>query len=151
MTKEQEELRRYVTMVRDIIVRHHTIPPGWHYHGADDFLLREASFYEGGGVVEWKASLPKACFRNAALYAELYGLRYVEGYAQSIIPVHHGWCVDSFGKVVEVTWDSLGSAYFGVEFKPMKVRRGSVLFNEANASIYKKAYKQPKRLKEHEA
>jgi len=57
----------------------------------------------------------KECFKNAYQFAG-NGFTYVEGYAFSIIPVEHAWCVDNEGKVYEITWDEPGSEYFGVQF-----------------------------------
>jgi hypothetical protein len=52
---------------------------------------------------------------------------YVEGYAMGVIPVHHAWCVDKDGNVIDTTWSAtervpgtmrakVGTWYFGVEF-----------------------------------
>jgi hypothetical protein len=62
---------------------------------------------------------------------------YVEGYAQAILPVHHAWNVDAQGRVMEVTWEEPGVAYFGIEFNPMLVTKGAVLFNFRD-KIYQK-------------
>jgi hypothetical protein len=143
MTNDEQELLRILSMLRDCH-RHNGIPKGWHYDGPGDFLLREARFYRPAAApVAWEASLPNACFRNAGLYASLQRLHYVEGYALGVIPTHHGWCADDDGKVIEVSWNFVGSLYFGVEFDPWKLQRGSVLFNEVNASIYRRRYKPP--------
>jgi hypothetical protein len=56
----------------------------------------------------------KECFTNAYLAAEGNGWTYVEGYADSIIPVQHAWCLDGDGIVVETTWETPGTEYFGV-------------------------------------
>jgi hypothetical protein len=64
---------------------------------------------------------PNACFANAMTCALQHeDLRYVEGYAilWSVgLYVHHGWCVDRAGRVVDVTWPRLGGAYFGIPFR----------------------------------
>lgn len=45
------------------------------------------------------------CFMNAIHAAESDpNLTYCEGWASYHIPVHHAWCVDRIGRVVEVTW-----------------------------------------------
>lgn len=121
-----------------------SIPDSWCYKGPADLLLREAEWYPEGKVKRWWRSEARACFRNAALFALEHRLPYIEGYAMSIIPVHHAWCLDHDGRVIEVTWKELGSAYFGVRFQPKLVTRGSVLFNERNEAVYKKRRK-PKR------
>jgi hypothetical protein len=61
----------------------------------------------------------KMCFQNAT-HAALSNpsLTYCEGYAFSIFPVLHAWCVDEHGRVIEVTWpkEFNGADYFGIPF-----------------------------------
>lgn len=91
------------------------------YCGISDVILRHGRQFKPG-----PAKLPsglsrgelKQCFSNAQ--SELWHdqrLTYVEGYAMSIIPVHHGWLVDDEGRVLELTWREPGSAYIGVPIK----------------------------------
>jgi hypothetical protein len=153
VTKAERELKRYLELLRDcgLCLPHgialdadaarRAVLPGWHYKGPADLLLREGQFYPPPATVHpWKHALPQACFRNAALYAIEHGMRYVEGYAGVIIPVHHGWCVDAHGRVIEVTWKEPGYVYFGVEFPPCKVMKGAVLFNPRQGT---KLYRKP--------
>ena len=64
------------------------------------------------------------CFENAFKMADWMGLRYCEGYAfTGVIPVHHAWCLDDDGLVVDPTWrESLIRKpqatwdYFGITF-----------------------------------
>lgn len=71
----------------------------------------------------------KQCYRNAAELA--FGrpdLFYVEGYARmgdQGIPLvfEHAWCCDTQGVVVDSTWRTAGSEYFGVCFKTSFVRQ----------------------------
>jgi hypothetical protein len=145
MTQEQRELRDYLKLMALCHVGNGPKPKGWHYHGPADLLLREAQFYQPAKLAKrWERSLPHACFRNAALYAVLHKLRYVEGYAQGVIPVHHAWCADKAGNAIEVTWPFMGALYFGVEFPPMLVTKGAVLFNEKNMTIYRRKISNPK-------
>lgn len=64
----------------------------------------------------------KQCYRNAALVAlSNPEYTYVEGYAASIIPIHHAWVVDRDGQVVDPTWHednglSPAKEYVGVPF-----------------------------------
>lgn len=60
----------------------------------------------------------KQCFFNAFRLATEAGLIYCEGLAMipSIIPVHHAWCVDEEGKLIDNTWMGPGSEYRGVMF-----------------------------------
>jgi hypothetical protein len=57
------------------------------------------------------------CFKTSALLAIKHdNLRYVEGFATSVIPMPHAWLVDSDGNVIDPTWDkTYGDDYFGVE------------------------------------
>lgn len=69
------------------------------------------------GYIPWLGG-QRTCFANAFVYAAKQGLRYIEGYA--LAPdgnvFLHGWCSNSFGHLLEVTWPVLGSIYLGVEF-----------------------------------
>lgn len=60
----------------------------------------------------------RQCYENAgALALERPELTYVEGYAYppGLIPVHHAWCVDRQGRVIDNTLASAAhSEYFGV-------------------------------------
>ncbi len=55
----------------------------------------------------------KQCFMNAYNLSLSHGLIYVEGYALSIIPTLHAWCVDEDRKVIDPTWTD-GVEYFGI-------------------------------------
>lgn len=66
----------------------------------------------------------KECFRNAALAALADRcLTYVEGYAASIIPIAHAWCVTARGEVVELTWSKAADSYYGVPFRKEFLKR----------------------------
>jgi hypothetical protein len=57
---------------------------------------------------------PRQCFRNAFEAAMRLDLTYVEGWANSIIPTEHAWCVTPDGKIYDPTWGRSGHDYFGV-------------------------------------
>ena len=141
MTKSQKDLLDYLGLIRHAHIRNMDMrhsDNGWFYQGPADLLLREGRWYTKASVMPWKHSEPRGCFRNAAMYAiDHKGIRYVEGYATSIIPAHHAWCIDKDDCVLELTWKEVGTNYFGVEFKPKLVLRGAVLFHQPNAHIYK--------------
>ena len=65
--------------------------------------------------------VPNACYANAAALAErCQDLRYCEGFAlrPGLVPVHHAWCIDIKGVVVDPTWRHVaGTDYFGVVFR----------------------------------
>lgn len=84
----------------------------------------------GGAAFKGRRMQPKACFRNAAVYAERHGMLYEEGYALSgrlaacgiVLPVEHAWCVDANGMAVDPTWEEPEtSLYLGVSFRPREV------------------------------
>ena len=52
------------------------------------------------------------------------------GYAASLIPVHHAWCVDAEDRVIDATWPEEGAAYMGIVFDPWELEGGkSVIDN----------------------
>jgi hypothetical protein len=124
--------------------RRNGAPKNWFYSGGPaDLLLHKGQWFlpTRKKIAGWRG-MPNACFRNAALVAMTQGLRYIEGYTAAIIPVHHAWCADDEGNVYEVTWDKPGHAYFGVEFDPKLVFKGSVLWNPVRGvKMYQKELK----------
>jgi hypothetical protein len=88
-----------------------------------------AQFVLRNGKVHAPAPLPagfkrmtkRECFKNATdLATDRRGLTYVEGLAVScVMPIliHHAWCIDEAGNVVDPTWDEPENClYMGVEF-----------------------------------
>lgn len=70
---------------------------------------------------------PKQCYKNAALLVlESEDLTYVEGYAcpPGLIPVHHAWCLDAKGWVIDTTLtEPENTQYFGIPMSPGFLRR----------------------------
>jgi hypothetical protein len=68
-------------------------------------------------------SEPNACFANALLLtANRKAVFYCEGYAVPAkvgLPMHHAWCVDQQGRVLDPTWEEnseLSPWYYGLTF-----------------------------------
>jgi len=92
-----------------------------------DLLLARGQFFEYAPRPSSVAKeADKACFGNALMLARLSeGLHYCEGFATSIIPVMHAWCVTDDGVVVDPTWrenvTDHAPIYFGLVMDNMKV------------------------------
>ena len=89
-------------------------------------LREEGAFYTPQPLPKrYRLGTPRNCYEDAALLAlDSRRLTYVEGYAMSIFPVPHAWCVDPQGRVVDKTWAAVDAAfptnrsnlaYFGLE------------------------------------
>ena len=74
--------------------------------GLLDLLLARGQFFEHAPRPTHVEKLAdKECFSNALTLArDSQGLHYCEGFATSIIPVLHAWCVTDEGVVVDPTW-----------------------------------------------
>ena len=147
MTDGERAIKDFLEQFKEVCIGNN--PKRFYYKGGPaDFLLQHGKYFEIGKLPEdIQLGEMKACFYNAATTAIIHGLRYVEGYTAAIIPVHHAWCIDKDNKVIEVTWKTPGSAYFGIEFNPMKVLNFKrkmaepVLFNHLNFNLYENPYK----------
>lgn len=93
---------------------------GWRYSSYEELVLEQGQAWEPAPLPpSIEHGVPKECFSNALLLAVARpDLTYVEGWATSIIPVAHAWCVDYNGLVVDPTWvdSDLERAYYGVAF-----------------------------------
>lgn len=85
------------------------------YYGPMDAVLRHGRAWAPYSERQFPRGEPGQCFANAQrLVINNAELTYVEGYAMSVIPLHHAWCVDAEGRVMDVTWDRReGAEYFG--------------------------------------
>lgn len=96
-------------------------------HVPSVFMLKMGRAWTPQPLPAWVPPGPKRqCYQNAGnLAIENIGLTYVEGYAQppGLPPVHHAWCVDSEGRVIDNTFDDPEDAqYYGVPLTPQTLR-----------------------------
>lgn len=103
------------------------------YNGIPGLLQEEGKFYEARRLpAEYRKMRIRQCFNNALLMACWYpNLRYCEGLAHGVLPVHHAWCLDENDEVVDPTWklkdrELSEIGYYGVVI-PTEVVRMAVI------------------------
>ncbi|MFE6746030.1 hypothetical protein ACFVGM_09275 [Kitasatospora purpeofusca] len=119
-TAAEDELLRYLRMVAEAVGRpaSRTWRHPSHYH----LLLAYGRFHEPADLAPGIPRLePAKCYPNAGRTArEQQGLMYAEGITmiaagKGFVPVDHGWCTASGGRVADPTLDDgVGVAYFGI-------------------------------------
>ena len=118
MNESEEALTNYMQqMIMLLRQMNKQNSPQWTYLGKEDFLLREGCWYKPQPLpAAYKLGIIQRCFNNSLeLALRENELRYVEGIAHAIIPIHHGWCTDGNGNVIEVTLREPATAYIGFE------------------------------------
>jgi hypothetical protein len=88
-------------------------PNDYTYRSYEGLILAEGTSWTDIRVE--KSGPNKLCFENSYYAARENGWQYVEGFAMSLIPMGHAWCLDG-DQVVETTWDTPGSEYYGIAF-----------------------------------
>lgn len=91
------------------------------------FTLKMGRAWIAQPLPDWVAPGPmRQCYENAGtLCMKNRDLTYVEGYAQppGLPPIHHAWCVDAAGRVIDNTFrDSTSTQYFGVPIRAETLR-----------------------------
>ncbi len=86
-------------------------PEGYKFRSYEALVLTEGTTWTNARVDLHGPY--RECYLNTFQAAQKNGWEYVEGYAISVIPIGHAWCLDS-GQVVETTWKTAGSEYRGV-------------------------------------
>lgn len=107
------------------------------YVNSADFIAQHGQAYRGRRLPKgYRYRAPKQCFRNAYHLARQHPgrLRYVEGYVLRYLPVHHAWCVDEDGQVVDptlrLTAEEAGrTEYLGVTL-PLELVDQAILLSE---------------------
>jgi hypothetical protein len=88
------------------------------------------------GTRRFRKSKLKECFANAQRLALAHdGLTYCEGLAWADgvpLVIEHGWCLAEDDSVIDVTWDAVGAAYFGIPFRRQFV--GAAVFQQRDYS-----------------
>ena len=122
---EERGLMTYLNQIIKLRKLYENKPP-WPYLCFEDFVLKNGRFWIPDTLPNnIEPGKLKQCFANAATLAiNDRTLTYVEGFADSIIPVLHAWCVTKYGVVVDPTWagtkgtvlPTVGKAYYGVPF-----------------------------------
>jgi hypothetical protein len=101
-----------------------------------EFLLLHGQEFQGTKWTKFRGRgyrkmTPRQCFLNAWMMSLIFNeLTYYEGFAYSgLITVHHAWCIDSEGLVVDPTWRAknyklpeIEWEYFGVGFDSHKLK-----------------------------
>lgn len=118
------EIKRYLQVTDDWVRRANST----HTDTLFGFVLKHGRAYKPLPKLPMEfrvhRGIIKECFRNASMAAlQDRCLTYVEGYASSIIPVAHAWCVTARGQAVELTWDKPGDEYYGVPFQTEFLRK----------------------------
>lgn len=91
------------------------------YHSIEEFVLANGQEFSYAKNTEYGFGKMRECFMNAFQLAIANPeLRYVEGYATSVIPTLHAWNIDLTGTVIDNTWKHDDKArnrgYYGVWF-----------------------------------
>lgn len=114
MTEHEENLHQYIEQMADL--QRSLSTNSWIYHGVEDIVSKIGKFDIVGALPhDVKRGKMGMCFMNAFRLMGR-GYTYVEGIAIPLsisFPVHHAWCVDSFGNVLDPTWAD-GAAYVGI-------------------------------------
>jgi hypothetical protein len=116
MTEHEENLKQYVEQMAKL--QRSLFAGDWVYRGVEDVVSKIGRFDVASPLpADIKRGKAKLCFMNAFRLMSNGGYVYVEGIAMpanTLFPVHHGWCVDASNRVIDPTWHEGGVAYLGV-------------------------------------
>lgn len=112
------DLKKYLEQNADLI-RNFRSYVDWKYRSYEELIL------DGGLQMlsqplpkNIKLLTPKSCYYNCQkLASSNEELIYVEGYAIAhnvSLPLSHAWLMDRDGHAIDPTWETTGTAYFGV-------------------------------------
>lgn len=88
-------------------------PEGLTYPSYESLVLAKGTSWDEADIVVRRNGGYKQCYMNAYNAAVDNGWQYVEGFAMSLFPIMHAWCVDG-DQAVEVTWETPGTGYRGI-------------------------------------
>lgn len=149
IAKRTSPLQKYINLLIRFRGESQRKPKNWRYQSVDEFVMKFGRNWTPSiPPAGTKFGEPKMCYLNAANHAIFDpAVTYVEGYASMKLdgggefPAQHAWCVDSEGRVIDRTWTTPGTEYFGVAFKTKYVREmmlktkvSGVLYNMKNYS-----------------
>lgn len=112
------------------------------------FVLDHGKEYTGRRLPsDYRQRTPKECFKNAAELALETGLTYVEGFLFRFVPIHHAWCIDENGNVIDPTvMDPQDCEYLGVPYDLdfvldfiTKAGYYGIMFNAAGGDMFDKS------------
>lgn len=114
----KDAILEYLRTTRSVMSYHvkaHGLMP---YVGIADLVLRHGRIWGPANVSGPRGSM-KQCFSNCQIIATRDpAFLYVEGYALSVIPMHHAWLVHrETGFITDPTWKTSSGAYVGVPIR----------------------------------
>jgi hypothetical protein len=107
------------TMVKLWTAMRQQHPPSEKWSSIEQLILEQGRVWKSQPYSGFRGT-KKACFKNATHMAMYGGETYVEGIAlgKAIIPIHHAWCIDKQGLVIDSTWERPEQTiYCGIPFK----------------------------------
>lgn len=107
------------------------------YNSREHWLLVNGQFFTNN-THDYNLGEIKQCFANSQQLAlDNRELLYCEGYSSSIIPIHHGWCLDPLNQeVIDITLrDQKNVEYFGAVFNTEYVLEEILKYEEYHSLL----------------
>ena len=92
-------------------------------HTIHSFVIEHGVYFQGTPLPDYCEKMEaKECFYNCTILSSSTGLTYVEGFVvrkDINFPIHHAWCIDDDGTVIDPTLDDPENCeYFGIPLHP---------------------------------